>query len=75
LRSGKTRVQIPDTIDGVKGATVIIDRRRLLFAVRLKRRHKLYELPLGEVAKIVFDRVVRADTGVGRRLRPRRRSR
>lgn len=66
------RFKVDVSIDGAKSATVEINRKAQTIAVRLHKRRTLYELPLADVAALIFDRVSRANAGVGR-LKARRR--
>lgn len=51
----------PRDLDGRCEATVIIDRRLALIAVRPARRRRTYELPLADIAAVVIHRVVLAE--------------
>ena len=55
------------TFDGAKKATVLIeqDGPHALVRVRPYRRHREFVLPLGDVAQIVIERVVKAEARLG----------
>lgn len=50
---------------------VTIDRKAGLFTVRPKRRHRTFELPLGDVASFVVRSVIRAEVAAKKKSRPR----
>lgn len=49
--------------------TVTIDRTRGLFTVRPLRRHRVYELPLSAVARMVCQHVIRVELVEKRRAK------
>lgn len=60
-------------IDGAASVTLLVNRQAGTIGVRLKHRRTLYELPIADVAALIFDRVSRANAGVGRLVARRRR--
>lgn len=62
-------------IGAPEGCTVEVDRDALLFSVRIKRRRKLYTLPLLTVAGMVVHRLVLIETAEKRRAKKARRRR
>lgn len=61
-----TRFKVAVSVDGLKEATIQVNRAAGTIGVRFKRRRQLYELPLSDVAALIYDRVCRANAGVGR---------
>lgn len=53
--------KIPDRFDHADGATFTINRASGIVTVRPKHRKRTYDLPLFDVARMVFERVVRAE--------------
>lgn len=69
-------VPIPNyAIGAPEGCQVIIDLDALLFSVRIKRRRKLYTLPLVTVAGWVVHRLVLAEVAAKRAAKRARRRR
>lgn len=67
------RVSFARPLDGALGATVTIDRARLLFSVRLLRRRREFTLPLAHVAESMVWTILRAETAA--KIRDRREAR
>jgi hypothetical protein len=55
------RVKAVGRVDGTPSATVTIDRKLGLIAVRPKGRRRTYELPLAFVAEMVVAKVVKQE--------------
>lgn len=57
----KSKFRIDGRFDGAAGATVTIDRSAGIFSVRPLRRKRSYDLPLMDVAWMVFGRIVKGE--------------
>ena len=61
------------TIGAPEGVTVEIDRSALIFGVRIKRRKRVFVLPLYTVAGMVVHRIVLAEAAAKRAAKKARR--
>lgn len=66
------RFRVMAELDGrrrLTPATVVVHRGALTLSVRPYRRRRTYELPLAEVAAIVYQRIIRAEVAAKRAAR------
>lgn len=67
------RFTIAWEFDGTKSATVTINRRAGTIEVRPLRRRRTYTLPLADVARLISERIIKAEAAAKRKARRVRR--
>lgn len=67
------RFRVFGEFDHVHEATVVIDRNAGVFSVRPLRRRRTYELPLAFVARVVMERIIKAEAAEKRAARRKKR--
>ena len=69
------KIKVAGLFDGAPSATLEIDRVAQIATVRPLRRHKVYTLPLSEVAEHILWKVARLEATMGVSVKRKRQSR
>lgn len=73
----RARFDVLAKLDGprLQRGTVTIERKSVLFQVRPFKRRRVYELPLGDVAAMVVQRIIKSEVAAMRAERMAKRRR
>lgn len=73
--TGRTSARFPfvGPLDGAIGGTLTVERSTGLVHVRPKRRRRVYTLPIETVARIIVERIAKAEVAAKRAAKAARR--